>query len=378
MVQRTRCSEPGNFARQVKNLPMYSRVSKYWTSIIRHTTLRKALNALTAEFEFTLGRTHLRSRPYIYFIDPINLCNLRCPLCPTGMGIIKRHQQLMEWETFTNIIDKIAPYAFQVRLYNWGEPTLHPKIYNMIRYAKSKNIGVVMSSNLVKLDQKDIRELVDSGLEYLTISIDGTSQEIYSRYRVRGNFGEVLDHLKAILEYRRSKGSRTPLIEWQYVVMKHNEFQMGEARRLAEETGVDVLRFIPVGLPFDANIEERQELAEQWMPNNPVYRKLELKPKQDYLFNERCFYLYRSMTINPEGKAAPCCIVYDERYDFGDFTTVPLSLLWNNISYRSARNLYTSRKDMNARTGTVCHKCLIYRKTPQSRKERTREEYLKA
>jgi radical SAM protein with 4Fe4S-binding SPASM domain len=110
------------------------------------------------------------------------------------------------------------------------------------------------------------------------------------------------------------------------------------------------------------------------MPDNPLYRKLELKPKQDYLLNERCFYLYRSMTINPEGKVAPCCIVYDEQYDFGDFTSEPLSLLWNNIRYRSARNLYTSRKETNARIGTVCQKCLIFRKTLNLEKDRTREE----
>ncbi len=359
-----------NLSRQVKHLSLYARVSKYWTSIVCHTTPRKAINALAAELEFLLGRTHLKSRPYVYFIDPVNLCNLRCPLCPTGMGILKRRQQLMDWETFTSITDKIAPYAFQVRLYNWGEPTLHPHIYDMIRYLKSKNIGVIMSSNLIKLDQIDIRELVDSGLEYLTISIDGTSQDIYSRYRVRGNLGDVLDHLKGILAYRRSIGSRTPLIEWQFIVMKHNEFQMGEASRLAEDTGVDLIRFIPVGLPFDATREERQELSERWMAINPVYRKLELKPTQDYLLNERCFYFYRSMTINPEGKAAPCCIVYDERYDFGDLFTEPLGLLWNNASYRSARSLYTKRIDTTANNDTVCSKCLIYRKVPQSSKEK--------
>jgi hypothetical protein len=86
-------------------------------------------------------------------------------------------------------------------------------------------IGVVMSSNLMKLDQ-GIRELVDSNIEYNYFNWWYKPGHI-QRYRVRGNFGEVLDHLKAILEYRRSEGSRTPVIEWQYVVMKHNEFQMG-------------------------------------------------------------------------------------------------------------------------------------------------------
>ncbi len=224
------------------------------------------------------------------------------------MGILKRPQQLMEWNTFTRIIDQITPYAFQVRLYNWGEPNSHPCIYDMIRYISSKNIGVIMSSNLVRLDEKDVRELVDSGLEYLTVSLDGTTQEIYSQYRVRGDFNAVLDHLRAILEYRHSSGSRTPFIEWQFIVMKHNEHQIKEARKLAGEIGVDVLRFIPAGLPFDAKREERQEMAERWMATNRSYRTLELKPGQDYILEERCFYLYRSMTI--ESGRRGCTLLY--------------------------------------------------------------------
>jgi radical SAM protein with 4Fe4S-binding SPASM domain len=234
----------------------------------------------------------------------------------------------------------------------------------MIRYISSKNIGVIMSSNLVRLSEGDIRELVDSGLEYLTVSLDGTTQEVYSQYRVRGNLDAALDHLRAILDYRQASGSQTPLIEWQFIVMKHNEHQTEEARRLAHEIGVDVLRFIPAGLPFDAGREERQAMAERWMATNPSYRTLELKPGQDYLLDERCFYLYRSMTINPEGGVAPCCIIYDERYDFGDIRNESLETLWNNKRYRSARSLYTTSKDPTARIGTVCHKCPIYRRIP--------------
>ena len=352
-----------NLAGQVKRSPMFARFSKHWNSIVLHATPRKVLNALWAEVEFRLGRTQLQSRPYIYFVDPINVCNLRCPLCPTGSGNLKRPQKLMDWETFTRAIDAIAPYAFQVRLYNWGEPTLHPHIYDMIRYVRGKNIGVVMSSNLVRLTEHDVQQLVESGLEYLTVSIDGATQDVYSQYRVRGDLEAVLKNLRAILAYRRSVGRTTPFVEWQFIVMKHNEHQIDQARQLAKEIGVDVTRFIPVGLPFDAKRQEREEMAERWMASNPRYRALELQPGQKYILDERCFYLYRSMTINPEGAVAPCCIISNEKYDFGDIRQDTLDVLWNNERYRSARNLYTQRRDPTAKIGTVCHKCPIYRKS---------------
>ena len=95
--------------------------------------------------------------PYVYIIDPANVCNLRCPLCPTGNGTADRPKKLMSLACYTGIIDQIRPYAIEVILHNWGESLLHPKIVDMIRYTSAANIGTSVSSHLNQVSD----ELID-------------------------------------------------------------------------------------------------------------------------------------------------------------------------------------------------------------------------
>jgi MoaA/NifB/PqqE/SkfB family radical SAM enzyme len=99
---------------------------------LEHMSPLKVLNWLTVKIEKKLHYSRLKSMPYRYTIDPINICNLRCPLCPTGLGILARKQGKMQFDKYKDIIDQIASYAYQIELYNWGEPFLHPHIFEMV------------------------------------------------------------------------------------------------------------------------------------------------------------------------------------------------------------------------------------------------------
>lgn len=330
-------------------------VSRHVPSLIRHTTPAKLQNALRVEMELKLRRVKLRGWPYIFFIDPVNICNLRCPLCPTGANGLKREAKMMGIDLFKRIVDQIAPYAYQIRLYNWGEPLLNPDIFDMLAYARDKNIGTIISSNLMRMRLEHVERLIEAGLEYLTLSIDGATQDVYSKYRVRGDLQLVLDNLKMLIDRKKALKSALPFIEWQFIVMKHNEHQIDAVRQLADASGVDLLRLIPVGLPFDT--PNASELCQQWMPDDARYRdKVDrVDAGQPDNRSPACFYLYRSMTINPDGKVSPCCIVYDSKYDFGDASQDSIERIWNNEHYLSARSLF-ARKGASA-TWTVCQKC---------------------
>src|SRR5262245_1101873 len=86
-------------------------------------TPRRFFNAVLNRAEMRLGRTHLLSRPYKLTIDVSNTCNLRCPFCPTGRredgGRAKGNISLA---SFASIVDELAPYAFSLDLFDWGEP----------------------------------------------------------------------------------------------------------------------------------------------------------------------------------------------------------------------------------------------------------------
>ena len=105
---------------------------------IKYTTPLKVVNVVAAKAQKWLKREKVWGMPYRYTIDPLNVCNLRCPLCPTGLGTLGRERGKMTPEQFYGLIDQVAPYAYSVEMYNWGEPFLHPQIFEMIRYASSK------------------------------------------------------------------------------------------------------------------------------------------------------------------------------------------------------------------------------------------------
>ena len=81
------------------------------------------------------------------YVESTNVCNLDCIMCPTGLHIDTRPKGFMEWDLYTSIIDEIAPWAEAVVLHSWGEPLLHKRIIDMIRYAKDRGLWVETSTN---------------------------------------------------------------------------------------------------------------------------------------------------------------------------------------------------------------------------------------
>ncbi len=341
------------------------RMPRHLRAVLHHSTPRRLANLALVEAERFLGATRLRGRPYVVFVDPINLCNLRCPLCATGTGELQRTRQRMDYEHFKRVIDTLSPWAYEVSLYNWGEPLLHKDIFEMIKYARSKNLSTVMSSNLSIKKPELMDQLVDSGLEELTLSIDGVTQDVYEKYRVRGDLALVFDNVRRLLAVREARGSALPVIEWQFIVFKHNEHQIEAAKAMAQELGVDLIRFIPSGLPFDATVERKRDLAKEFFSSAPAFRYQDPEAPvfRNAPFKQHggCYYLYRSLTVNPDLGVAPCCIVYDEKYDFGDMKQQEFDEIWNNERYRSARTEF-SRLAVSPGAETVCQKCQIFDK----------------
>jgi MoaA/NifB/PqqE/SkfB family radical SAM enzyme len=348
--------------RLLKRVPQYTRMGRHALSVLRHSTPRKLANLALVEAEYRLRRTHVRGRPYILIVDPLNVCNLRCPLCPTGTGDLERHQGKMPWETFKKVIDEMAPYAYEVNLHNWGESLLHPNIFEMIEYVASKNVATNMSTNFNLVTDEKIDKLIRSGLEYLILSIDGTTNETYKKYRVRGNLDRVMANVQKLVQRRKELGSRTPYLEWQFIVFKHNAHEVDEARALAEKMGIDRFRVIPAGTPMLA--ENQDELRREWLIDDELAGEGESESAEEASLREvqqtSCFYLYRSFTTNPDGGTAPCCVVYGKHNDFGDVNTQTPREIWNNEKYISARSLF--RTGGQATQPTICDGCTLFQK----------------
>ncbi|MDD5020522.1 MAG: radical SAM protein [Endomicrobiaceae bacterium] len=317
----------------------------------------KTINYKLVNWQMSKKHSIVFGKPYFLALDTTNLCNLECVWCPTGQKRNTRTLATMAKEKVFEIFDKFGPYLKEILLFNWGEPFLNKDIIEIMSYAKKKySLYLVISSNMnVRLSYEDACKIVDSGLDKFIASIDGVTQKSYEIYRKKGSISLALDNLKILTKAKRDKKSKTPEIVWQYLVFKHNEHEIEDAKKLADEIGVDRLEFSKPWCPTDW-----ASTIEQYSNYTANKSDKEYKQKEDY-----CNWLWNSIVINSNGSVSPCCSVEDEKEDFGNIFGQVFLKLYNNKEFRTARLYNKNRKDgghMNRCTvcehiGTCNHKC---------------------
>jgi MoaA/NifB/PqqE/SkfB family radical SAM enzyme len=141
------------------------------------------------------------------YVESTNVCNLDCIMCPTGMHIDTRPKGYMDWDLYTAIIDEIAPWAEAVVLHSWGEPLLHKRIMDMIRYAKERDVWVETSTNAMLLSEDVANQILDAGLDRIYLSMDGLTKETYEKVRVKANYERVLGNIERFLDLKHARKS---------------------------------------------------------------------------------------------------------------------------------------------------------------------------
>lgn len=337
---------------RTRGLPNTVRVLRFsLLQFLRCSTPRKLANFALAKVQKWLRRDRLISMPYRYFIDPLNVCNLRCPLCPTGRGELRRPRGKMSLEDFKRIMDQIAPYAYSVELYNWGEPFLHPQIFEMIRYASERKISVQLSSNLNYFDEEMAEQAVASDLARLLVSVDGATQETYEKYRRGGRLEVVLRNLRLLVEAKRRAGSFTPFITLRTLINRYNEHELDQLRQLAADLGVDSFSTGPIFV----NTRDRRQV-EEWLPEDERLSYYDYSV--EHLENIwHCADLWENLTINWDGGIAPCCWLQDPVHDFDNAFTKPLREIWNGNVYVSSRRVFSLGGSRKGPVQTICTRC---------------------
>ena len=228
---------------------------------------RKLLNYLWVEFLMARGAVRLwGGRPYWLTIDPNNFCQLHCPFCPTGADRGVRGKAMMDLEHFRKLIDRLGPYVIHVDMMNWGESILNKSLPEMIAAAKSHGIEVRLDANFNNVPDGMFDRLIRSGLDVLSLSIDGASAETYGRYRAGGDFDRVLSNVRTLVRRRRELGRSSPWIVWQFLVFRHNEHERPQAAKIARELEVDQVSFVAPSIPNEPGF------LWEWMALNPEYQ----------------------------------------------------------------------------------------------------------
>ncbi len=182
------------------------------------------------------------------YVECTAACNISCnqACCAPETGITRTRQAgMLDFDLFTRVIDEAGPSLGRVDFFNYGEAFLHKRAVEMCEYIKSKfpHIYLYTSTNGLALTEEKARRLVHSGIDEVTFSIDGASQDTYVQYRQRGDFGKALANLRAMTDEKARHGRDVPHLNWRYILFKWNDRdeEMDAARRLAVESGVDRL-----------------------------------------------------------------------------------------------------------------------------------------
>jgi radical SAM protein with 4Fe4S-binding SPASM domain len=331
------------------------------TDRLRYYTVRRLWNRLVIGVDYTLRRRRLSGYPLILIADPGNLCNLKCPLCPTGKGVpVERGK--MRLETFTAAVDQLQHYIKEVHLFNYGEPLLCDQLPQMISYAHRQRMKTVISSNMNVFSEEMAQRLIASGLDQLIVSLDGISQETYETYRIGGKVSRVIENVKLLNEKKRAVKSTTPHILLQYIVFPHTMKEMHQARTLAGELGADIYfrEVLLGGFPPRKN----RRLAETWVC--PDFQKeYDYFGEKPYIHEGPCVMLWKVAILNWDGSIFPCCWAYDSKYRYGNILEQDFKTIWNNELFQSSRGLFgrstsASLSSPENQKALVCHECMMH------------------
>ncbi|HRG29137.1 MAG TPA: radical SAM protein, partial [Chitinophagales bacterium] len=181
--------------------------------------------------------------PISISFEPTTSCNLRCPECPSGLRSFTRPTGMLKRDFFKDTIDELGKDLTYLIFYFQGEPYLNPDFLDMVKYANNKKIYTATSTNAHYLNDEMAKKTIESGLDRLIISIDGTTQDVYQQYRVGGNLEKVLEGARNIVKWKKELKSNTPFVIFQFLVVKPNEHQIEDVKKLGKEIGVDEVAF---------------------------------------------------------------------------------------------------------------------------------------
>lgn len=305
------------------------------------------------------------SNPVCLYLETTNRCNLLCTTCPRTYADLEPEAD-MSWELFTRIVDQVPKIA-RVVLHGVGEPMLVKDLPRMVRYLKARGAYVLFNTNGTVLTPKKGRELADTGLDELRVSLDAADARTFLAVRGKDYFNRIVRNVRAFTEMQRRESLARPRVSLWLTGLKETLGQLSDFVRIAHDIGVGEVylqRLVyfddhAVGMACpDQALFERLTGDEQ----QHIHAATELANCLGISFNasgatEAGESLVRKTDKNPwslcrrpwavmyftaNGRSLPCCIApfshrgY-ENYTLGDATQASLREIWNGPAYQDFR-----------------------------------------
>jgi radical SAM protein with 4Fe4S-binding SPASM domain len=309
-------------------------------------TPRKIWNATKVLSSYYLSRLLQKpiqwGVPFSISIEPTTACNLRCPECPSGLRAFSRPTGNLRSDFFRKTIDDLHRDLSFLIFYFQGEPYINPDFLDMVQYASQRGIYTITSTNGHFLNEENARKTIESGLDRLIISVDGSTQEVYEQYRKSGKLEVVLQGARNVVKWKKELKSKTPHLIFQFLVVRPNEHQIPEIYKLAEEIGIDEVRL------KTAQIYDYAQ-GNPLIPNQDRYSRYRKQADGSYRIKNQllnhCWKLWHACVITWDGVVVPCCFDKDAQYRMGNLQEQSLREVWQQQPYREFRQQLMKGRD---------------------------------
>ncbi len=290
-------------------------------------------------------RTYIKGMPLSVSMELTNFCNLKCPECSSGSGRMTRPGGFMDIALFRKAVDELKPFLYNINLYFQGEPMMHPLFFSFPEYCRG--IHSTVSTNGHYLSPENSERIVNSGLSHLIVSLDGTDQECYSKYRVNGDYEKVISGLESVSKAKALYKSSMKL-EIQFLVNSFNEHQIPEVKSIAGN--------LNASLRLKSMQIINREKTGVWLPRERKFRRYKNVDGNFVIknnFPDSCARLWFNPVITWDGKVIPCCFDKDAEHIMGDITQDSFREIWNGPRYRVFRRAILRDRSMIE----ICRNC---------------------
>lgn len=325
--------------------------------IIPVITWRRAFHLVAGFLSRQLSQ--LSSRPVVWglpfacSIEPTTRCNLRCPECPTGMGLIHREKGDLMFSVFEKWLDAISKHTSYLTLYLQGEPFLNRDLTAMIKYATQLKIFTCLSTNGHFLSEASAAEIINAGLKKIIVSLDGANGESYRKYRQNGNFESVVSGIKTLVATRKKLGTIHPLVIIQFIVFRSNEHEISAIKELGRQLEVDQ---VEVKTAQHYNLTAENKLIASPGKYNRYEQNDEGNWELKRMPGNGCSRLWTTSVITWDGKLVACCYDKDAEFAFGNMNESSFKTIWNSEKFMHFRKKVLTDKNTIAMCGNCGEK----------------------
>lgn len=261
--------------------------------------------------------------PNVLRVEPASACNFKCIHCPTGLDMNKS-LGIMSWDTFKKILEKIKKHRFRVIvLYHGGEPLLNRNFCRMVKELRPLAERVKTVTNGSRLSDDLIEQILESGLDIIEFSLDGTTPEENDQIRINCRFEQVAGGIRRLINRRNALDLKTPRV---FIANTQIPKTLKDAQRPIAVPGYLKEAFRDI----EDDIEYKLTYSLIWagMP----FPHQDLHPDSNF-----CDHVVNTFTIRWNGDVVPCCYDLVNKMVMGNVLKEELEEIWNNQKYLRLR-----------------------------------------